>query len=69
MNYVKFNADGSLNEQSFEYYVQQGDSNNQFFVILDGGLASDSAIGVCVLPNETTTLLPTAIEWYFSGIL
>ena len=57
MNYVIFKADGSVNKQSFEYYVQQGDNNNKFFVGLAGGLASDSAVGVCVLPNGSTRVI------------
>lgn len=57
MNYVIFKADGSVNKQNFEYYVQQGDNNNQFFIGLAGGLASDSAVGVCVLPNGSTNVI------------
>lgn len=53
MNYVLLNADGSLNEQNFEYYVMQGNSGDQFFVGLADALNTDISIAVCTLPNET----------------
>ncbi len=66
MNYVIFNADGSLAEQSLEYYIQQGSSGDKIFVGFSGALNTDVTIALAVLPNGSSNTIAGVFQSAFA---
>lgn len=58
MNYLLFKADGSLDKQSFEYYIMQNSTGvDNIFVALADSQESDICQAVFTLPNNETNTL------------
>lgn len=58
MNYLLFKADGSLDKQSFEYYIMQDSTGvDNIFVALADSQESDICQAVFTLPNNQTNTL------------
>ena len=56
MNYILFNADGSVNTQHLDYYIMQGSTGvNEIFVSIADTLITNTTIALFSLPNQTTS--------------
>ena len=62
MNYIIFKADGSVDKQNFDYYVNQGNVGSQFFVGFPT-VALHTAVAVPILPNgESSNTFQGSLE-------
>lgn len=58
MNYILFNADGSINTQHLDYYIMQGSVGvNEIFVAVSGTDNTNVVTAHFVLPNHTTSTI------------
>lgn len=57
MNYILFNADGSVNKTNFTEVINQNNEGNKIFVSVDGlDISSHTCVGIFVLPDKSASV-------------
>ena len=57
MNYILFNADGSVNKTNFTEVINQNNEGDKIFVSVDGlDISSHTCVGIFVLPDKSASV-------------